>query len=275
MSQRDQLALAAGEKVFDSDETLELERLVSDDKESADALGGHGPDDQGQRDDPNRLPGDGEIAQVLGRSLLCGIIGCSQRCTLPAVASGWRSASGIVEATIVRMPRTSVSWGTLARSARYTEPNAVVTPRPLRTDEYRRLLALRTGLRQFLHWSQEQARAAGLTPAQHQLLLAVRGHGEPQGPTISDIAGYLLLRHHSAVELAQRAEAAGFVERRHDPHDGRMVRLALTRKGSAALGRLSAQHVEELARLADDFRPLWEGLDATDSQLISPTTLGS
>ena len=151
----------------------------------------------------------------------------------------------------------------------------MVTPRPLRTDEYRRLLVLRTGLRQFFHWSQGQARAAGLTPAQHQLLLAVRGHGEPQGPTIGDVAGYLQLRHHRAVELAQRAEAAGFVERRHDRHDGRVMRLGLTRKDSAALGRLSAQHVEELARLAEDFRPLWEGLGATDGPSISPVTLGS
>jgi hypothetical protein len=54
-----------------------------------------------------------------------------------------------------------------------------------------------------------------------------------------------------------------------------MMRLGLTRKDSAALGRLSAQHVEELARLAEDFRSLWEGLGATDGQLISPVDLGS
>ena len=46
-----------------------------------------------------------------------------------------------------------------------------------RDDE--RLLAFRTGLRRFLAWSGQQAEAAGITPAQHQLLLAVRGHPDP------------------------------------------------------------------------------------------------
>lgn len=136
-----------------------------------------------------------------------------------------------------------------------------MAPRPLRTDEYVKLLAFRSGLRQFLHWSEAQARAAGLTPAQHQLLLAIRGHTGRSGPTIGDVATSLLLRHHSAVELTQRAEAAGIIERRSDPHDGRVVNLVLTRKGNAALSRLSAQHIEELGRLADDFQTLWAGLD--------------
>ena len=70
--------------------------------------------------------------------------------------------------------------------------------------DYRRLLEFRTGLRRFLHWSEEQARAAGVTPAQHQLLLAIRGH-DGAGPTIGDVADYLLLRHHSAVGLVDRA----------------------------------------------------------------------
>ena len=55
----------------------------------------------------------------------------------------------------------------------------------------------------------DQARAAGLTPAQHQLLLAVRGHDGD--PTIGDVAEHLMLRHHSAVELVDRAERAGLL----------------------------------------------------------------
>jgi len=133
--------------------------------------------------------------------------------------------------------------------------------RALGDEDYRRLLALRTGLRRFLRWSEEQAQAAGLGPAQHQLLLAVRGHDDPRGPTIGDVAGYLLLRHHSAVELAQRAEAAGLLERVEDAADRRVVRLRITPKGNAALRKLSALHLEEIDRLADDLRPLWWGLD--------------
>ena len=85
--------------------------------------------------------------------------------------------------------------------------------------DYERLLAFRTGLRRFLSWSGQQAEAAGLTPAQHQLLLAVRGHPDRRGPTVGEIAGYLLVRHHSAVELIDRAVAAGLVSRQTDSED--------------------------------------------------------
>jgi DNA-binding MarR family transcriptional regulator len=143
------------------------------------------------------------------------------------------------------------------------EENHIVVRSSLTTKEYQHLLALRTGLRRFLHWSEEQAHAAGLTPSHHQLLLAVRGHDDPRGPTIGDVADYLLLRHHSAVELAQRAEGLGLIHRVADPDDGRVVRLVLTDKGSDSLEQLTALHVEELARLADDLRPVWDGLETT------------
>src|SRR5919197_5622887 len=116
--------------------------------------------------------------------------------------------------------------------------------------EYERLLTFRTGLRRFLRWSAEQATAAGLTPARHQLLLAIRGHRDPTGPTIGDVAGYLLIRHHSAVELVDRAVAAGLVERRQDADDSRAVRLRLTADGDRRLALLTAVHLEELERLA-------------------------
>ena len=80
------------------------------------------------------------------------------------------------------------------------------------TADYQRLLELRTGLRRFLKWSADQARAAGLTPAQHQLLLAVKGHPAPSQPTITEVADHLQLRHHSAVELIDRAEREGLVQ---------------------------------------------------------------
>ena len=127
--------------------------------------------------------------------------------------------------------------------------------------DYEQLLTFRTGLRRFLQWSAEQAARAGLTPGQHQLLLAIRGHPDPTGPTIGDVAGYLLVRHHSAVELADRAVAAGLVERRQDTGDLRMVRLHLTPDGAERLARLSAAHLEELKRFAPQLEVLWDGLD--------------
>jgi uncharacterized protein YeaO (DUF488 family)/DNA-binding MarR family transcriptional regulator len=127
--------------------------------------------------------------------------------------------------------------------------------------DYTRLLNLRSGLRRFLHWSEEQAEAAGLTPAQHQLLLAIRGKEGEAGPTIGEVADALLLKHHSVVELVHRAEAAGLVRRRQDSEDRRVVHLELSRAGEEALERLSSLHLEELRRLADDFGPLWEGIE--------------
>ena len=131
----------------------------------------------------------------------------------------------------------------------------------LSDDDYARLLDFRTGIRRFLHWSEQQAGEVGLTPAQHQLLLAIRGHDDPSGPTVGDVANYLLLRHHSAVGLVDRAEAAGLVTRKVDPDDQRVVRLRLTSLGARRLRQLSEAHLEELARLAPRLRALWAGLD--------------
>lgn len=133
----------------------------------------------------------------------------------------------------------------------------------LSASTYARLLALRTGLRRFQHWSEQQARAQGLTPAQHQLLLAVRGHDDPRGPTIGDVADYLLLQHHSAVGLVDRAVEAGLVRRVRTDEDHRVVRLALTADGARRLERLSAQHLEEIARLAPLLGGLTEGLEVS------------
>lgn len=133
--------------------------------------------------------------------------------------------------------------------------------RDLDDADYRRLLQFRIGLRRFLHWSEEQAERAGLTPAQHQLLLAVRGHDGEEGPTIGDVAGYLLLRHHSAVGLIDRAEKGGLVERREDAGDRRVVRLRLTPLGAGTLQQLSAAHLEEIQRLTPRIQELSQGLE--------------
>ncbi|MCA1831062.1 MAG: MarR family transcriptional regulator [Actinobacteria bacterium] len=132
--------------------------------------------------------------------------------------------------------------------------------RALTDADFRKLLDIRTGLRSFLRWSEEQAVKAGITPAQHQLLLAVRGSDSASGPTIGEIADALLLRHHSAVELIDRAEAAGLVHRFQDEDDHRVVRLALTREGDRTLAGLASAHLEELARLGPRMSRLWRGL---------------
>jgi DNA-binding MarR family transcriptional regulator len=129
----------------------------------------------------------------------------------------------------------------------------------LTDDDYARLLGLRTGLRVFLRWSEEEAQRAGLTPAQHQLLLAIRGSQAP--PTIGELAGLLVLRQHSTTELVDRAVAAGLVARLSDADDGRVVRVRLTRRGADRLEALSVRHLDELGRLARRIGPLIADLE--------------
>ena len=127
--------------------------------------------------------------------------------------------------------------------------------------DYRRLLEFRDGLRRFLKWSADRAREAGITPSQHQLLLAVRGHAHADGPTVADVAGHLLLRHHSAGELIDRCVRGGLVVRLQDPVDSRAVRIRLTPEGERRLDALSGLHLAELRHLGPRRAPIWAGLD--------------
>ena len=122
-------------------------------------------------------------------------------------------------------------------------------PRPT-PEDFEHLLAFRVSLRRFQHWSEDQARAAGLTHAQHQLLVAIKGHPGDLAPAVGELADYLLLRHHSTVELLDRAEAAGLVRRGPDADDARVVRVMLTAKGDRLVTELTKSHLIELYKLA-------------------------
>ncbi|HLR85552.1 MAG TPA: helix-turn-helix domain-containing protein [Nocardioidaceae bacterium] len=119
--------------------------------------------------------------------------------------------------------------------------------RLLRDTEYAHLLAFRVRLREFLFWSAEQAASVDLTPTQHQLLLAIRGHPDERGPSVGEVSDYLLTRHHSAGQLIARAAHLGLVTRvRDDSDDRRVVRLKLTELGEEKLDQLTTAHLEEL-----------------------------
>jgi DNA-binding MarR family transcriptional regulator len=134
----------------------------------------------------------------------------------------------------------------------------VTQRRKIAAADYTRLLGFRTALRRFLHWSEDEARVAGLTPAQHQLLLAIKGHPGPADPTVGDLSHYLVLKHHSVVELIDRAVGAGLVARERDEQDHRVVRLLLTPLAEDRIEELSRLHLEELQRLAPMLAPLRE-----------------
>jgi DNA-binding MarR family transcriptional regulator len=115
--------------------------------------------------------------------------------------------------------------------------------------DYEQLYQFRARLRRFLRWSEERIRAAGLTPSQYLLLLGIRADATGKGPTIGDMAEFLQLRHHTVVELVDRAEGAGLIRRVSDPDDGRVVRLSLTSPGKQSLERLASMNFQELSRL--------------------------
>ena len=120
-------------------------------------------------------------------------------------------------------------------------PSARISPH-----DYRALADFRYQLRRFLSFSNEAARAAGLEPRQHQLLLAVKGMPEGVEATVGTIAERLQIQHHSTVELVDRMENRGLVRRLRSADDRRRVLVSLTARGEALLARLSAVHRAEV-----------------------------
>ncbi|WP_202359685.1 MarR family winged helix-turn-helix transcriptional regulator [Mesorhizobium sp. 131-3-5] len=122
--------------------------------------------------------------------------------------------------------------------------------------DYQRLSEFRYLIRSFLEFSQLQAEDAGLTPRQHQALLAIKGYPGGGPVTVGDLAERLRIRHHSAVELINRLSDAGLVVRDQDKDDHRRVLLRLTERADDCLAELSAAHLDELSRIEPMLRRL-------------------
>lgn len=133
---------------------------------------------------------------------------------------------------------------------------------PLTEGDYQALAQFRHALRTFQRFSEQSARDAGLTPAQHQLLLAVKGYPGDEPPPLTDLADMLKLKLHSAGELVDRAEANGLVARHVDPHDRRRVLVELTWKGECRLRNLTVLHRDELRRFKREMHAILHELDA-------------
>ena len=108
------------------------------------------------------------------------------------------------------------------------------------------LAEFRFTLRKFLHFSEQAATRAGLTPQQHQLLLQIAGAPAGTVTAVGYLADRLVLRHHSVVELGDRCEEAGLIVRERDPQNRRHVVLKLSLEGNRILQELSADHSREL-----------------------------
>ena len=124
--------------------------------------------------------------------------------------------------------------------------------RELTDRDYQALARFRAGLRRFLAFSEAAARTEGITPTQHQLLLAIRGHPGEGDPSISDLADALQRERHSVVGLVDRAEQHGLVASVDDELDHRRRLVALTARGAQIIEHLSVRHRAELRGFEED-----------------------
>lgn len=132
---------------------------------------------------------------------------------------------------------------------------------PITKAEYEVLAEFRSTLRWFMRFSENAAKEAGITPQQHQALLAIKGFPGRERITISELSERLQIEHHSTVGLVNRLEAEKLIVRSPSRNDRRQVFISLTRRGHALLGKLSDIHREELQRLAPQLRLLLERID--------------
>ena len=130
--------------------------------------------------------------------------------------------------------------------------------------DYENLAAFRYALRQFLHFSETAAEAVGLTPQQHQALLAIKGFPGKAQVTIGELAERLQIRHHSAVGLVDRLVTQKLVTRAAAQVDRRQVCVALTARGEQVLESLSVAHREELRRIGPNLKELLAQLGGTE-----------
>ncbi len=137
--------------------------------------------------------------------------------------------------------------------------------RPINKAEYEILANFRYALRQFVRFSETAARAGGITPQQHQVLLTIAGFPGREQVTMSELAERLQIRHHSAVGLVDRLVAQALVTRENSEVDRREVYICLTPRGNEILAQLSAAHREELRRIGPQLHLLLEQLASDDT----------
>ncbi len=129
---------------------------------------------------------------------------------------------------------------------------------------YETLAAFRYALRQFLHFSEVAAGKIGLTPQQHQALLAIKGYPGRDYVSVGELAERLRIRHHSAVGLVNRLEAQNLVARQGAEADRRQVYVTVTPHGLNLLEQLAAAHRTELQRIGPQISQLLTQLGTSE-----------
>lgn len=132
--------------------------------------------------------------------------------------------------------------------------------------DFEALARFRFAVRSYLRFSEETVRQHGLTPQHYQLLLALKGVPDREWASVGELAEQLQLRHHSTVELVDRAQGNGLVRRDEDPDDGRTVRVLLTAEGQRMLALLSPLHRDQMQRMVAALTPpIWDHTEQQDS----------
>jgi DNA-binding MarR family transcriptional regulator len=152
------------------------------------------------------------------------------------------------------------------------ENEAATRPEPLTGDQFAMLFTFRRAMLQFMKWSEQRVRKAGLTPQQYLLLLAVRARVGDAPPSVGDLAAELLIRPNSAIELVNRAESLGLVARQRDPRDQRVVRVLLTDRANELLDGLATAHLAELERAAETLSVSEEFLSNLSAKFLGADT---
>ena len=137
--------------------------------------------------------------------------------------------------------------------------------KPLSKSQYETLAAFRFALRRFLRFSEDAAASAGITPRQHQALLAIKGFPGRDHVSVSELAERLQIKHHSAVGLLDRLVAEKLVSRTASPEDRRRVHIRLTARGEKILGDLVAEHREQLRHIGTEISQLLQRLGKAGS----------
>lgn len=140
----------------------------------------------------------------------------------------------------------------------------MATYRKFSKSQYELLASFRFALRQFLRFSEDAAQEAGLTPQQHQALLAIKGYPGRDRVTVGELAERLQVVHHSAVGLVDRLVAERLVMREAAEDDRRRVFVTLTRRGEDILEELSSVHRTQLRRIGPEMGALLARLGSAD-----------
>jgi DNA-binding MarR family transcriptional regulator len=156
----------------------------------------------------------------------------------------------------------------MTSNARLSDSRVMTRNKQLLKSQYEMLAAFRYALRQFSRFSEQAAQTAGITPQQHQGLLAIKGFPGRERVTVGELAERLQLRHHSAVGLIDRLVVEKLVARVPSAKDRRLVFVQLTRRGEYVLEKLSSAHSKQLKRIGPELNLLLKRLAGVDEKTL-------